>query len=124
MPIVATLLLGFGMCSAVLAVEVGGFIWFDTAENYLAPCAIVNLYSDTLCTNWMNSTLANPDGYYEFTVEGGNYSVRAQWMGGCAWCNPVGIECDAGPWSECGKFTVIDEDCRVDLHLDIDCQCE
>jgi len=127
MPIVVVALLGLGVCSGALAVDVSGFVWFDTAENYPAPCAFVYLYNDTLCDSdsLESSTQAVAGGFYEFTnLDPGNYSVRAQWMGGCVYCNPVGIECDAGPWSECGKFTVIDQDTRVDLHLNIDCQCQ
>ena len=125
-PILAVALLGLGMCSGVLAVDVGGFVWFDTTENYPAPCAWVLLYSDTLCGTQINSTQAVAGGFYEFTgLLPGNYGLKAHWvLTSCAYCDSfVGDDCPYEFWSECEKFTVIDEDTRVDIHLDMDCEC-
>jgi len=130
MPILAVALLGLGVCSGALAIDVGVFVWFDTAENYPAPCARVYLHNagnDTFCLEQPSGPyMAGPGGFYEFTnLPAGNYGIMARWIGSCPDChNPDGDDCDYAFWSECAKFTVIDEDLRVDLHLDMDCSCD
>jgi len=129
MPIAAALLLGLMVCSAVVARNISGYVYFDTAETKPARCSEVYLWNGTNCGELQSArdmTIVDISGYYEFTgLEKGYYSVKAQWgLTICAQCDTTGTECDTVVLSTC-EYTVDDTtDASINLIFDIDCECE
>jgi hypothetical protein len=127
MPIVAVLLLGLVVCSAVLARTISGYVYFDTAKAKPAACSEVFLYDGISCLGEeRDGTIVDASGYYEFTgLPDGYYSTRARWgFVFCAQCDTSGSECGSLTYSTCG-YTVDDStDASIDLIFDIDCECE
>jgi len=124
--IVAGLLLGLMLCSAVLAYTISGYVYFDTAKTKRARCCEVAIWMDDNCdADSLTMTVVDEAGYYEFTGLGsGEYSVRAKWGNTpCASCDPGGSECEQVAYSQCGYVEVDSTDASQDLIFDIDCRC-
>lgn len=124
--IVAGVMLGLMLCSAVLARTISGYVYFDTAKTKAAACSEVMLFNQSGCQGDSTMTIVDASGYYEFTGLGkGLYSTHARWgVMFCAQCDTSGTECDTVIASTCGDTVDDSTDASIDLIFDIDCECE